>query len=135
MITFHGHAGVRYMVDHDLNGLARCSEVPPFTFRNAKAAERAIDRRNAMPLIEYQVFLGNAEQHRYTYHEKDLWALRQKLEATWDSMKGKWWKQPVEGYPKGSMRFVIKRKAFTIWPQRPRVDRTPILIIPQGARP
>jgi hypothetical protein len=68
----------------------------------------------------YRVYLGSAEQFAYTFEAKNQAELRLKIRAAWMlSFEGRWYKQPVEGCPRGSKRYRVGK------------HKTPILIIPE----
>jgi hypothetical protein len=68
----------------------------------------------------YSLYLGSAEQFKYTFHAKNQDELRELVREAWPTMfEGRWSRQPADGCPAGSKRF------------RVGPGRTPILIIPE----
>lgn len=122
MIKFDEFEGVRYMVDEE-DGHISCLALPPQTFANLEELKATISARNAMPLLEHKVFLGNAEQFQYTYQAKDIFDLKAQLATKFDSMKGEWEELKVsKGYPKGARKFQVRWRNDAYSP-------TPVLII------
>jgi hypothetical protein len=68
----------------------------------------------------YYVYLGTAEQFKYTMEARNLKALRARVEEQWSTFRGRWYRQPVDGCPKGAKRYIVKAHGA----------RSPILIIP-----
>ena len=85
--------------------------------------------------MSYKYYLGIHESHRYSSDAKSFKALRAELIQKWGWEGGRWYKQTVEGWPKGAMRFVIKRRVKGYYNWRTgkhgiRKERSYILIIP-----
>jgi len=74
---------------------------------------------------KYTCYLGMTESQVYTLEAKNLKELRLELGKRWKTYVGKWYKQPVDGCPRGSKRFIIKGEAYGF------KHKTPILIIPE----
>lgn len=127
MFVFHEHEGVRFLED-DEEGACHCHHAPPHVFKTVEEAMAAISARNAMPLIEHTVHLGNAEQFVYTYWAKDIYHLKEQLVVHYRSMKGEWVELDVEpGYPTGTRKFQVR------WPNNAHAP-TPIMVIVRGVR-
>ena len=70
----------------------------------------------------YAVYLGSAEQFKYTWQAKNLVEVRKMIESKWpESYAGKrWFKADASGCPKGAKRFYVGNN-----PNRP------VLILPK----
>lgn len=59
----------------------------------------------------YHVYLGSAEQFKYTYTYQNLKHLKESLKYKFSSLQGRWYRQPTEGCPTGSKRYLVKGRA------------------------
>jgi hypothetical protein len=129
MIKFDEHLGIRYMIDLDIEvgpNRVQCRHLPPFEFATVEECHAAIEAYDALPIVEHQVHLGQAEQFVYTRHAKTMFDLQTLLGTQFVSLKGEWVEVDVEpGYPTGSRKFQVR------WPNNAYAP-SPVLVITRG---
>lgn len=109
MLRFHEHRGHRFCEDTD-EGTFWCSTVEGEPWDGREKVLAAIDRHVDMPIINYQVYLGETESHQYTVQARNTFDLIRLITEKFEWGATTWETVFVgQGYPKGAMKFLVKR--------------------------